>query len=234
MSVLRSIRRKLRQILHPKPVVGSVSLRIPTLRLGTDYGGWAIDRDQPLGPDSVIYSFGVGEDASFDAELINRFGCTVHAFDPTPRSIQWAEAEKKAGRLPAQFVMHGYGLAGHDGEITFFAPENPNHVSHTAIESAASDRKISVPVKRLGTVMRELGHNRIDLLKMDIEGSEYEVIDDLLKSGIAPAQLLIEFHHRFKAVGPAKTQEAIDRLERAGYRLFCIADSLEEYSFKKV
>ena len=32
--------------------------------------------------------------------------------------------------------------------------------------------------------MGELGHDRIDLLKMDIEGAEYEVIRDVVESGV--------------------------------------------------
>jgi len=39
---------------------------------------------------------------------------------------------------------------------------------------------------------------------MDIEGAEYEVIDDLIASGIRPKQILVEFHHRFKNVGVKK------------------------------
>ena len=39
--------------------------------------------------------------------------------------------------------------------------------------------------------------SRIDILKMDIEGAEYDVIDDIINSPVPIAQVLIEFHHRF-------------------------------------
>ena len=32
---------------------------------------------------SVVYSGGLGEDASFDLDLISRYSCQVWAFDPT-------------------------------------------------------------------------------------------------------------------------------------------------------
>ena len=39
------------------------------------------------------------------------------------------------------------------------------------------EKYIDVNVKKLRSIMNELGHTRIDLLKMDIEGSECDVIE---------------------------------------------------------
>src|ERR1019366_5457702 len=144
-------------------------------RFGSHYGGWDVV-GEPLGKNSVVYSFGVGEDASFDIALIERFGMDVYAFDPTPKSIAWARSQN----LPSQFTLYEYGIADFDGNISFNPPENPAHISYTILDRPKTeDNKISAPVKRLATIMRELGHNHIDLLKMDIEGAEYVVIDDL-------------------------------------------------------
>jgi len=76
-----------------------------------------------------------------------------------------------------------------------------------------------------------LGHQSVDILKMDIEGSEYEVIDDLIASGIHPRQILIEFHHRFNNVGVTRTNRTIAALNRSGYRIFYISPKGREYSF---
>ena len=37
-------------------------------------------------------------------------------------------------------------------------------------------------MKSLADIANELGHSHIDVLKMDIEGSEYEVIENILES----------------------------------------------------
>jgi FkbM family methyltransferase len=196
-------------------------------RFGSDYGGWNVVTEQ-IRPDSIIYSFGVGQDASFDVGLIERFGVTVHAFDPTPGSIAWVEKN----RQPEKFVLHKYGLAAADGDVTFYLPENPNHISHTMLEGARKGiGSITVPVKCLKTIMSELGHQSIDVLKMDIEGAEYQVLDDLLASEIRPRQILVEFHHRFTTDGIETTRRAVERLATAGYRLFCVSRSVEEFCF---
>ena len=200
---------------------------VATERFGSAYGGWNVAA-AGLDGSSVVYSFGVGGDVTFDTALIERFGVTVHAFDPTPQCIEWAREQ----RLPEKFVMHGYGLAGFDGEVRFFPPDDPTHVSHTILEHpSTADRSFLVPVKRLSTVMRELGHSRIDLLKMDIEGAEYGVIDDLASSDVRPSQVLIEFHHRFAGVGLEKTRRALGQMRAIGYDLVHVTETGEEYTF---
>ena len=206
-------------------------LRIDTtfdhVRFGSEYGGWNVVVSE-LSPRSVVYSFGVGLDISFDLALIDRYGLTVHAFDPTPKSVDWIRQQK----LPPEFLMYPCALASSDGSLTLYPPENPDHVSHSVVpRGSSSNNGLTVPAKRLSTIMRELGHDTIDVLKMDIEGSEYDVIRDFLSAKIYPRQILVEFHHRFTGFGVAATQEAVAALEKNGYRLFWVAASVEEFCF---
>ena len=48
--------------------------------------------------------------------------------------------------------------------------------------------------------MEELNHNKIDLLKMDIEGAEYEVINDILEKNIDIDIILVELHGNEKKI----------------------------------
>jgi FkbM family methyltransferase len=225
--LLRTLRR-VKRLVRPSAVVGKVSYTCPTITIGTDYGGWTFN-PTPLGAQSVIYSAGIGEDISFDLGLIKRFGVTVHAFDPTPRSIAWLRAQS----LPQGFVVHPYGIGASDGNVTFYRPENSTHVSLSVVERASPTPALTLPVRELAGVMRELGHSVIDLLKMDIEGSEYAVLEDLVARNIPVRQLLVEFHHRFPGIGEDRTRASIELLENHGYRLFAISPSAEEYSFLK-
>jgi FkbM family methyltransferase len=196
-------------------------------RFGSTYGGWDVALEG-VGPDTVVYSAGVGEDASFDMALIEHFKLVVHAFDPTPKSIDWVHHQ----RFPANFIFHAYGLADYDGQAAFNPPENPDHVSHTMLERlSTAEKAINVPVKKLKTIMTELRHGRIDILKMDIEGAELQVLRDLLNSEIRPTQILVEFHHRFPNVGVRKTKESIQDLRKGGYRLFSVSESGEDLCF---
>jgi FkbM family methyltransferase len=186
-----------------------------------------------MSADSVVYSFGVGEDISFDNELIKNFNCKIYAFDPTPRSIDFVEKQPRSDN----FVFYPYGLYNKDGFLKFYLPENPSYVSGTSYNRWNYDEKvikpIDVPVKRFSTIINELGHKKIDILKMDIEGSEYDVMDDILNSGVNISQILVEVHHRFPGMGIKKTVELVNKLNSAGYKIAKISDNHEEYSFIK-
>lgn len=79
--------------------------------------------------------------------------------------------------------------------------------------------------------MKSLGHKRIDLLKINIEGGEYPVIDDLIASRINVGQLVVEFHHRFPGHTLTETESAVNILNEHGYKIFYISDAGKEYSF---
>lgn len=190
-------------------------------------GGWFVCPSAlPARP--VIYSLGVGFDLSFDESILARHpAAELHAFDPTPACIEWVAGQ----RLDPRLHFHDYGVAGFDGELTLYAPDRSVR-SYSMIErDRAIAEPVVVPVKRLVTIMASLGHAAIDVLKMDIEGAEYGVIDDMLDNAIRPSQLLVEFHHRFKSVGFGPTLRAVGRLRDAGYRIFYVSHTAREYGF---
>jgi len=199
-----------------------------TLFLGSDYGGWAVIPEL-IRADSVVWSFGIGQDASFDLAMIERFGVTVHGFDPTPGLDEWIGEQNYDPR----FVFHDVGLADFDGLVQIRSQSIDQETSGTILgrdELDVATEGESIQVKRLGTLMRELGVDRIDLLKMDIEGAEFGVIDDLLASAVRPKQLLVEFHRYFTS-GAQKERQAFAALRKAGYQLFDISPRDMEFGF---
>lgn len=212
----------------------ALRLHEPTARIadmaiiGSDYGGWAVS-PRALGPASIVYGVGVGKDISFDLGMIARFGCTVHAFDPTPVSAAWIATQA----LPAEFRYHAVGLGAEDGEATFHAPVVDGHASFslTGDGDGGATRTVTCPIRRLATLMEELGHRHLDLLKMDIEGFEYAVIDDMIAGGIRPMQLLIEFHHGMYKHVRADTDAAVAAIMAYGYDIFWVSNGGHEYGF---
>jgi FkbM family methyltransferase len=230
LSDLRGPYRELKRIVHVlrgQDLWQGAQIKCKRMSLGNERACWCVC-PQDLSAASVVYSFGVGEDISFDLALIQRFGLQVQAFDPTPRSIEWVRGQK----LPTKFAFHPFGVAAMDGNCTFLPPQNPEHVSHTIVPRESCLPSIEVPVHRLRTIVETLGHERIDLLKMDIEGAEYGVLDDMLACRIPVKQLLVEFHHRWPHIGIEKTKQAIRALNAAGYRIFSVSPSGDEYSFQ--
>jgi FkbM family methyltransferase len=198
--------------------------------IGSDYGGYSLDPTL-IGPDAVVYSLGVGEDVSFDLALIQRYGLTVHAFDPTPRVKTWLASQV----LPEQFHFHDIGIADFDGDGIFYLPPRQDYISHSLIRARQYSRdSIQVPMISLRTAMQRLGHNRIDLLKMDIEGAEYAVLQDLIRERIPVTQILVEFHHRLSSVGTRATRHTLSLLESYGMKIAYVCPRMEVFTLIQV
>ena len=208
-----------------------------TWTAGARSGMWTVC-PTGLSSESIVYSFGVGDNLAWECALIEKFGLQVLAFDPTPASVAWAAKQS----LPAQLHFHAVGLAGHDGTLRFtlpsrgsrfnFRPQNSDTSGSPSSTSGESPNDVvEAPVNRLTTLLDRFGHREIDVLKIDIEGGEYAALDDFLAAGVAPRQLLIEFHHHFPGIGIPATERAVSALRAKGYRIFHLSDRGLEFSF---
>lgn len=160
------------------------------VQVGTAQEGYVVPDAMPA-ESWICYCAGLGEEIAFELDLIQRYGCDVHAFDPTPRSIAFVRPLADAN---PRLHLHPVGLWSHDTEKIFWAPRDQSHVSYSIANIQRTDSYLVAPCRRMSTVMRELGHDRVDLLKLDIEGAEYGVLDSLEEDGIRPRLILVEMH----------------------------------------
>jgi hypothetical protein len=133
------------------------------------------------------------------------------------------------------FVFAPYAVADADSELTFFMPNNPDFVSGslTHTSNVGGQPSITVVGKKVSTLMRMNGHTKIDLLKMDIEGSEFDVVEDMLSDGIDCTQLCIETHALFLDDGKERMRGMIARLNECGYKIFAVSDNGGELGLVK-
>ena len=178
------------------------------VRLGSPYGGWWVPTSV-LTPGAVAYCAGAGEDVTFDLALLSR-GVRVTTFDPTPRSMSYVNSLQIEDD---RFRFAPVGWWNDDTEIDLYAPRDPAHVSYSALAPQETRQSITVPVRRVATLARELGDTQLDLIKMDIEGAEMVVIPDILSNGPVPRVLCVEFDK----VRPLRDViSLIRRIKRAG------------------
>ena len=189
------------------------------IRYGNDYGGWYLPREL-IRPDWVVYDFGVGYDISFDEALLAQHGCEIHAFDPTPRAIAFMGEQPPRG-----FDFHRVGVWDEDTTLKFWPPRFDDYESYSALNLHGTSEYVECEVKTVRALQRELGHERIDLIKMDIEGAEQRVIPYLLAEGIFPTVLCVEYDQAADVLSRQSLQTftASHRLHRglrrAGYQL---------------
>lgn len=196
-------------------------------RLGTRYGGWWIDTGM-VGPQPLLIDCGLGEDISFPAAFLQRFaGAKVIGVDPSPRSLEYCRARSPAGMeiLPnALWTRAGETLAFHLPRSQDMLPKGADGVSGSldpSHEYVEGGERIEIKTVDLDTLLARTGRIECDVLKLDIEGAEYELLDALIASEriLAARQVLVEFHHGVTGHSMADTQRIVTQLGVAGHRL---------------
>lgn len=193
-----------------------------------------------VAPQPLLIDCGLGVDISFPAAFLQRFaGAKVIGVDPNPRSLAYCRAHCPSGMeiLDAAFwISDGEPVVFHLPRREELLPKGADGVSgsldasHEYVEGGERIETRTVNFERL---LDKANRTECDVLKLDIEGAEYALIDSLIASGgiQAARQLLIEFHHRVTRHALEDTQRAVDGLAAAGFRLVHTED--RNYIFRR-
>lgn len=184
-------------------------------RLGAlgDGGKWVcgLSRVQEK-PDCVVYSVGINYESSFEAEILaNTRNCKIWGYDFTVRSFGPQIPRSMASRTN----FHAFGLGGEDKH----GPQD------------------TPPMYTLDSLMKMNGHTHIDILKIDIEGWEFETLTTLVKSYMEAGkplpfgQLQLEIHIWHKKFSEFLTWW--ETLEASGLRPFWTEPNLVYQNYNK-
>lgn len=184
-------------------------------KLGSDYGEWAFHNNFYSKP--ILISCGAGEDISFDIDFLNNFSGKVYLIDPTPRAIRHYKSIKKkfgdkkkvnyekGGNQPissynltrinsSNLKLINKAIWNKNQLLKFYPPKDKNFVSFSLFKNKNTvGNFIKVQGIEILTIMKKIKIKKIDLIKLDIEGAELVVIEDLFKKNVLPNQILFEF-----------------------------------------
>ena len=224
-SLFTKLKLKCRQFIGTEPIF-KVELELAI----SEQSGWRFFAPL-INEKSIVYSIGISDDTGFEEDIISLYGANVYAFDPTPHCLEWIERQK----LPEKFIFYPWAAAGNDGNIYLYPlisnKGKKSKIMYTFLSEKA-DNGIEVKALTTSSMAKELGHSHIDVLKMDIEGAEYGVINSLIRESLLrPNMILVEFHHRFKGLTKQNTEDAVNQLRQTGYKIADISISGREMCF---
>jgi FkbM family methyltransferase len=194
----------------PLWLLGGTSAPISTKAFGSDDGQWDVPADL-VDKNWICYAVGIGHDASFDADLASRVGCNVFSFDPTPAAVTYVESLGPVG-----FRFLPWAIWENDGHLDFFSQDIDNNVNLSAIDSGRGQLLYRARCYRLKSVMKQLEHSQVDLLKLDIEGGWLPVIKDIVASKIPLRVFCVEFDSPTSIL---RVRQAVRLLSDIGLRL---------------
>lgn len=207
------------------------------IRLGTRYGGWWIDRSS-LSKKPLLIDCGLGVDISFPLLFLQEFKGEVIGIDPNPYAIEYA----KQNRVEGMEIIQKAFWSNANEEITFHMPKPLHELPHGAdgvsgsvhkSHNYAGNESLQVRTTSLEEVLELAGRSFCDILKLDIEGAEYDVLSVLCLTGKIRKvdQLLVEFHHRITSHTFEDTLKAVNKVIECGFKLIHIDG--RNYVFKK-
>lgn len=138
----------------------------------------------------------------------------ILAFEPDKATFGCLEENIKANHLN-DVLPNQKALSSEDGTVDFYYDqENPGSLIMSTLKERMARHRQTVEAVRLSKYV----DREVDFLKIDVEGAEQGILEDLCKEGKLNYinQIAIEYHHHI--VGESDTLSQMLRLlENAGY-----------------
>jgi FkbM family methyltransferase len=143
--------------------------------------------DIPVSSDTVVVDAG-GFEGSWTKEMLMRYGCRALILEPVPDYAR--HLRDLFGRNDRVEVVQG-ALFGHDGEAAIGVG-----AESSGVFLGTADSTVTVPLLDVARVFRERNLTEVACLKLNVEGSEYDILDRLIEAGLMRQvrSLVVQFH----------------------------------------
>jgi FkbM family methyltransferase len=140
-------------------------------------------------------------------------GVRVHSYEADPGNFSYLERNVRRNGLDRVRASHA-AVGASDGETTLYLHGRGHGGNSLYREHAGEGRAVTVPAKRLDTVLKENRLERVDFLKLDCEGAEYDILGAASADTLARVRQIAMEHHRV----PGRSVDEIESLlERSGF-----------------
>lgn len=199
MKLLSKIINKLKTLYRRTVLRDPFLLEIA--RWFKDKGDETVRLDYPLTSDSIVFDLG-GYHGDFASAVSSRYDCKVYIFEPVPEFHQKC---MERFQDESKVVCFNYGLSSEDNLLEIGLAENSSSFASPHAQGAT----LQVRVRSIVECIRELGLDRIDLMKINIEGGEFDVLPALIKSGDIEKVRYIQIQFHNFVDNAAKRRDAI-------------------------
>lgn len=169
-----------------------------------DRGDETLRLNYNISSNDIVFDVG-GYVGDFALKIYNLYKCKIHIFEPVPNFVNIIKQKHKENE---NIIIHEYGLGNENKQLYY----NEARDSTQLIESIGSGSTI---VKDIKEVMSLLGNPEIALLKINIEGGEYDLLDRLISTGLINncKNLQIQFHD-FYPNAISRRADIIEQLQK--------------------
>ena len=151
-----------------------------------------------LESESLVFDLG-GYEGQWSSDIFSKYGCCIHIFEPVEA---YAKKIKQRFVRNNKIIVHEFGLSNATKESEIFIDND----SSSILKAAAVTETINLVKSK--DFIRFNNITNIDLMKINIEGAEYDLLDHLMESGIV--NIIDNIQIQFHDMAP----NAVDRMAR--------------------
>jgi len=197
---------------------------------------WTVSIEH-LSSNPIAVVGGISRDCGFEEDFITQKKGLVVACDPTPKHSDFLRG--KESEFDNRFVFEQIALAGKTGKDTFYASYDENGVIDYFFETDKIDSDqqgaelspVEVECYTVGDLIKKHGFDKVDLLKIDIEGAEFDLLPDIVSGDTPIYQIAVEFHYRFYPDGGQRLRNVVQLLRKAGFKIAYRCPSCMDFLF---
>tara|TARA_B100000586_G_C20060127_1_gene405911 strand:+ start:285 stop:1007 length:723 start_codon:yes stop_codon:yes gene_type:complete len=154
-----------------------------------DKGDEYLRLEYNLNEDSIVFDIG-GYVGDFAEKISKKFGCKIYLFEPSQSFYKKCLERFKDNK---NILCFNYGVGNLNGD---FVLSNDN-------EASSTKRKISdkegekIKIKKISDIIEEQRVNNIDLMKINIEGGEYDLLPFIINENLISKinNIQVQFHN---------------------------------------
>lgn len=155
-----------------------------------DKGDQTLRLDYELNESSVVFDVG-GYQGDFAQQIYNKYGCSVYVFEPVKEYYETC-VERFKGNPKIKTL--NYGLSSSNCSLNISVAENASSLFRSI---KSSDTSEIVSLRSVIDVIDEMKVDYIDLIKINIEGGEFDILPSIMQSAYITkvGNIQVQFHN---------------------------------------
>lgn len=154
-----------------------------------DDGDRTLRLDYDLSEDSIVFDLG-GYKGDWTSDIFSKYCCFIHIFEPVKEFSKNIEQRFYKNK---KIIVHSYGLSNKNETVKITLDKDGS-----SIFKSGKDSEDIVLVKAID-FMQKNNIQKIDLMKINIEGGEYYLLEHLIETGFINniKDIQVQFHDIF-------------------------------------
>jgi FkbM family methyltransferase len=148
--------------------------------------------EYPLNPNSIVVDIG-GYEGDWTAEISARYDCVIYILEPVKSFYTNIQNRFKNN---SKIKIFPFGLGANDEELDIAVMSESSSVFRDKNQRHQDTLKQRIVLKGINSFIRDNNISTIDLMKINIEGGEYDLLESLIASGFIRniQNVQVQFH----------------------------------------